>query len=394
MILFYNLSNDIGADFTVKCNSVFTLSFKAFSTNELTDNNGLPILDSAGKLINYEYNLYKESIMAIKECFIELNGQRYKAELKDDHYEVQVQAPAKSSWPEADHVYKLTVGATDMAGNTETVTSDDATYGNQLKLRVLETSKPTITVVSPQNASVYGKTTVDFNFELNDEGWSGINRRAIVFKVNGKQVEWNGCDEYTGPGTGLLVGTHQSGGGVEYFHTTVKSDADGHEKVILTYSAQDLSDGQCTYSLEIADYDGNKSDKVEGNFVVATAAPTLVVDTPTDNLITNDGTVKVSGHASMTDPNAKIEANVTINVNGNEVTAEIGPDGKFEKTVTIPDGEATVTITAKSNNGKETVVTRTVTVDKTKPVITDIVTTPLTTNVNGMITVTFKVVDA
>lgn len=372
MILFYNLSNDIGADFTVKCNSVFTLSFKAFSTNELTDNNGLPILDSAGKLINYEYNLYKESIMAVKECYVELNGQRYKAELKDDHYEVQVQAPAKSSWPEADHVYKLTVGATDMAGNTETVTSDDATYGNQLKLRVLETSKPTITVVSPQNASVYGKTTVDFNFELNDEGWSGINRSAIVFKVNG-QVVAAGDSGYTIAET---------------------SNEEGHEKLTLTYSAQNLSDGQCTYSLEIADNDGNKSDKVEGNFVVATAAPTLVVDTPTDNLITNDGTVKVSGHASMTDPNAKIEANVTINVNGNEVTAEIGPDGKFEKTVTIPDGEATVTITAKSNNGKETVVTRTVTVDKTKPVITDIVTTPLTTNVNGMITVTFKVVDA
>ena len=388
MILFYNLSNDIGADFTVKCNSVFTLSFKAFSTNELTDNNGLPILDSAGKLINYEYNLYKESIMAVKECFVELNGQRYKAELKGDHYEVQVQAPAKSSWPEADHVYKLTVGATDMAGNTETVTSDDATYGNQLKLRVLETSKPTITVIKPQNASVYGKTSVDFEFELKDEGWSGINIDAINFYVNGEGVH---CvyimPDGTIAGSGVL-------GRSDAVIREVENNSNGHHKLSLTYTAKNLSDGQCTYSLSIADNDGNKSDKVEGNFIVATAAPTLVVDTPTDNLITNDGTVKVSGHASMTDPNAKIEANVTISVNGNEVTAEIGPDGKFEKTVTIPDGEATVMITAKSNNGKETVVTRTVTVDKTKPVITDIVTTPLTTNVNGMITVTFKVVDA
>lgn len=377
MILFYNLSNDIGADFTVKCNSVFTLSFKAFSTNELTDNNGLPILDSAGKLINYEYNLYKESIMAVKECYVELNGQRYKAELKDDHYEVQVQAPAKSSWPEADHVYKLTVGATDMAGNIETVTSDDATYGNQLKLRVLETSKPTITVVSPQNASVYGDTTVHFEFELNDEGWSGIDRDNINFVVNGLKL--SEIDPHTG-GNGYLISEIES--------------SDGHQKLSLKYWLKDAHDGQCTYSLEIVDNDGNKSDKAQGNFIVATSAPTLVVDTPTDNLITNDGTVKVSGHASMTDPNVKIEGNVTINVNGNEVTAEVGPDGKFEKTVTIPDGEATVTITAKSTNGKETVVTRTVTVDKTKPVITDIVTTPLTTNVNGMITVTFKVVDA
>lgn len=378
MILFYNLSNDIGADFTVKCNSVFTLSFKAFSTNELTDNNGLPILDSAGKLINYEYNLYKESIMAIKECFIELNGQRYKAELKGDHYEVQVQAPAKSSWPEADHVYKLTVGATDMAGNTETVTSDDATYGNQLKLRVLETSKPTITVIKPQNASVYGNDYVDFEFELNDEGWSGINRSAIVFKVDGRVITENKTESPSVDAYDLDEGTNN----------------EGHERTKLNYIASQLSNGQHTYSLEIADNDGNKSEAVNGNFIVSTSAPTLVVDTPTDNLITNDGTVKVSGHASMTDPNAKIEANVTISVNGNEVTAEIGPDGKFEKTVTIPDGEATVIITAKSNNGKETVVTRTVTVDKTKPVITDIVTTPLTTNVNGMITVTFKVVDA
>lgn len=375
MILFYNLSNDIGADFTVKCNSVFTLSFKAFSTNELTDNNGLPILDSAGKLINYEYNLYKESIMAVKECFVELNGQRYKAELKGDHYEVQVQAPAKSSWPEADHVYKLTVGATDMAGNTETVTSDDATYGNQLKLRVLETSKPTITVTSPQNASVYGNTEVNFLIKINDEGWSGINLSAIDFKVDGKQMNTTDPND-----PNYVIGS--------------SSSEDGHGYVYINFYAKNLSDGQHTYSLEVADNDGNKSEVVEGNYIVSTSAPTLVVDTPTDNLITNDGTVKVSGHASMTDPNVRIEGNVTINVNGNEVTAEIGPDGKFEKTVTIPDGEATVIITAKSTNGKETVVTRTVTVDKTKPVITDIVTTPLTTNVNGMITVTFKVVDA
>ena len=375
MILFYNLSNDIGADFTVKCNSVFTLSFKAFSTNELTDNNGLPILDSAGKLINYEYNLYKESIMAVKECFVELNGQRYKAELKGDHYEVQVQAPAKSSWPEADHVYKLTVGATDMAGNTETVTSDDATYGNQLKLRVLETSKPTITVTSPQNASVYGDTEVNFLIKINDEGWSGINLSAIDFKVDGKQMNTTDPND-----PNYVIGS--------------SSSEDGHGYVYINFYAKNLSDGQHTYSLEVADNDGNKSEVVEGNYIVSTSAPTLVVDTPTDNLITNDGTVKVSGHASMTDPNVRIEGNVTINVNGNEVTAEIGPDGKFEKTVTIPDGEATVIITAKSTNGKETVVTRTVTVDKTKPVITDIVTTPLTTNVNGMITVTFKVVDA
>lgn len=378
MILFYNLSNDIGADFTVKCNSVFTLSFKAFSTNELTDNNGLPILDSAGKLINYEYNLYKESIMAVKECFVELNGQRYKAELKGDHYEVQVQAPAKSSWPEADHVYKLTVGATDIAGNTETVTSDDATYGNQLKLRVLETSKPTITVIKPQNASVYGNDYVDFEFELNDEGWSGINRSAIAFKVDGKVITENKTESPVADAYDLDKGTNN----------------EGHERTKLNYIASNLSNGQHTYSLEIEDNDGNKSEVVNGNFIVSTSAPTLVVDTPTDNLITNDGTVKVSGHASITDPNVKIEGNVIIYVNGNEVTAEIGPDGKFEKTVTIPDGEATVTITAKSTNGKETVVTRTVTVDKTKPVITDIVTTPLTTNVNGMITVTFKVVDA
>lgn len=378
MILFYNLSNDIGADFTVKCNSVFTLSFKAFSTNELTDNNGLPILDSAGKLINYEYNLYKESIMAVKECFVELNGQRYKAELKGDHYEVQVQAPAKSSWSEADHVYKLTVGATDMAGNTETVTSDDATYGNQLKLRVLETSKPTITVIKPQNASVYGNDYVDFEFELNDEGWSGINRSAIVFKVDGRVITENKTESPSADAYDLDEGTNN----------------EGHERTKLNYIASQLSNGQHTYSLEIADNDGNKSEAVNGNFIVSTSAPTLVVDTPTDNLITNDGTVKVSGHASMTDPNVKLEGNVIIDVNGNEVTVEVGPDGKFEKTVTIPDGETTVIITAKSTNGKETVVTRTVTVDKTKPVITDIVTTPLTTNVNGMITVTFKVVDA
>ena len=312
--------------------------------------------------------------MAVKECFVELNGQRYKAELKDDHYEVQVQAPAKSSWPETDHVYKLTVGATDMAGNTETVTSDDATYGNQLKLRVLETSKPTITVISPQNGSVYGNTTVDFKIEIDDEGWSGIDPAKCMFMLDG-----------------VILKQNDSG----YTVTKVSGD-EGHEKYILKYSAKDLSDGKHIYNIGITDNDGNTNaaESVEHDFIVATSAPTLVVDTPTDNLITNDGTVKVSGHASMTDPYVKIEGNVTINVNGNEVTAEIGPDGKFEKTVTIPDGESTVTITAKSTNGKETVVARTVTVDRTKPVITDIVTTPLTTNANGMITVTFKVVDA
>ena len=316
--------------------------------------------------------------MAVKECFIELDGKKYKAQFKDNHYEVQVQAPARSSWPEPDHTYKIAVSAVDMAGNISKITSDDAQYGNQLKLRVLETSKPTIVTVTPQNSSVYGNTYVDFKFTINDEGWSGINHSSIIFKVDGRVITENKTNV-------------PKEGKYDLFDNL---DDKGHDRVTINYIASYLSDGQHTYSLEVADNDGNKSEVVEGNFIVATSAPTLVVDTPTDNLITNDGTVKVSGHASMTDPNVTIEGNVTININGNEVTAEIGPDGKFEKTVTIPDGEATVTIIAKSNNGKETVVMRTVTVDKTKPVISDIVTTPLTTNVNGMITVTFKVVDA
>lgn len=101
------------------------------------------------------------------------------------------------------------------------------------------------------------------------------------------------------------------------------------------------------------------------------AQPTLVINSPANALVTNDGALTVSGSAS---PDAVVEI-VILDAAGREVRrvpATLDAQGAFSVTLdpALMDGAYFVAVTATRPNGLSTGETRSVTVDTVGPVVT------------------------
>lgn len=298
--------------------------------------------------------------MAVKKAYLLIEGQQVLATYDETTqlYTVETMAPSESSWSKEDHVLKLELHAEDTAGNTVSMDSTDATYGDQLKIRVLEKTPPAAAIISPTENSVLGASTQTIRFTVKDEGGSGLNMSTVALKVNGTKVT-----------SGITYTTGSNG------------------EQIGTYTATGLSDGANKIQLTVQDNDGNTSAEAVVNFVISTAAPTLNITSPANNLITNSNKVTVAGNAAA-GSDAVTLAEVTVN--GNVVTMT---NGAFSTEVTLTEGSNTITIVAKDNIGKTTTVIRNVTLDTKAPVISDVMADTTTVDAGGRIRITFKVTD-
>lgn len=94
--------------------------------------------------------------MAVSTVKATLNGSTYNLTYNSctGAYDATITAPSKSSYNQTNHVYAMTVTATDTAGNSTALDSGNATFGSQLKLKVTESTKPVITVIYPTNNAV------------------------------------------------------------------------------------------------------------------------------------------------------------------------------------------------------------------------------------------------
>lgn len=297
----------------------------------------------------------------VKQAWLIINGQRINAvyDAETDTWTAEGNAPAESSWSQSDHVYKLELHAEDEAGNEVTMDSTDATYGEQLKLRVLEKTKPVATIKAPTQNSVLGSATQNIVMELEDFGGSGLNMSSVVFKLNNVAI------------TEGLVWTESDG------------------KKACTYVAENLSDGANTIELSVSDNDGNQSDVANVSFIVSTVAPGLEIQTPVDNIITKDNAITVTGIAT---PGSSAVTIVKVTVDG--ATVQLGDNGEFSYEITgMADGVNTIEIVAEDSIGKTTKVVRTVTVDTQAPVISDVVAEALVVDASGKFKITFKVTD-
>lgn len=299
--------------------------------------------------------------MAVKTAYVMLNGVKMLATYSESTklWTAEGNAPASSSWNEPEHVFKAEIHAEDGAGNKTIMTAEDDTYGDQLKFRVLEKTKPTAKIVSPTQDSVLGASNQDIILEIQDAGGSGLNMSSVVFKLNNKAIS-----------TGLAW-----------------SDGTGGKKT-CTYKATNLPDGANKVELQVSDNDGNSSDNVVVNFIISTAAPTLNVTSPADNLITNVNKVTVSGTAAAGSQNVKL---AEVTVNSEKVT--VGAGGAFSKEVTLTEGDNTINIIAKDNLGKTTTVTRHVKLDTKAPIISEVVADATTIGASGRVRIAFKVID-
>lgn len=313
----------------------------------------------------------------IKKAVVRFNGQELVAtyDSKTQLWTATATAPATSSYSQPDHVYKAEVFAQDQAGNSATVNSSDPTYGAQLKIRVLEKTKPEGQIRTPSNGSVLGVNTQNVVIAVSDNGGSGLNNASFKLKVNDTTIP--------------LMKTGQPDG-----YTIEAGSGDDAGKTLVKYTAKSLPDGANKITFEFADNDGNVGAVLTSNFTISTAAPALNITSPADNLLTNSKTVTVAGAATTAVTGVTISRVVIKVDSGAAEPVTLGANGSFSKAITLAtDGRHTITIIATDSLGKTTQVVRNVTVDTTKPVITDIHASATTVNAGGSIVFTFKVTD-
>lgn len=298
--------------------------------------------------------------MSIKTVTATINGQSYNLtwDATSSSYKATITAPAKSSFNNnAEHYYPVSVSATDDANNTTTVNDQDATFGTNLKLRVIEKVKPTITVTSPTDSSTIINSAPTITWKVADDD-SGINPDTISIKID-------------------------SGVAVTADITKTKTST-GYDCSYTVPSA--LIDGTHSFTLDVSDNDGNAATAVATSFIVDTTPPTLMVSAPSDNLITNNAEINVTGTT-----NDALSSPVTLTINGESVP--VNSDGSFTYTVTLTEGRNTITVVATDAAGKSSTVVRNVTLDTGAPVFTEISITPNPVDAGQTYIITVKVTD-
>lgn len=284
--------------------------------------------------------------MAIKTVKATINGQTYDLTLNSasGKWEATITAPGQTSYNLAGGYYNVSVEATNEAG---TKGSADASTVNGLKLVVKETVAPVITIVSPTSGAYVANSKQPVVFNIVDEsGGSGVDISTLVVKQDGTAVA-----------------------AANITHTAI---ANGYS-VTYTPSAA-LSDGSHTVTINCKDHDGNAAAEKSTTYTVDTVPPTLNVTSPADGLITATSSVTVAGTTNDATSSPVV---ITISLNGTDQGAvTVGTGGTFSKVVTLKEGSNTIIVKARDSAGKESSVTRTVTLGTSVPKITAATITP------------------
>lgn len=284
--------------------------------------------------------------MAIKTVKATINGQTYDLTLNSasGKWEATITAPGKTSYNLAGGYYNVSVEATNEAG---TKGSADASTVDGLKLVVKETVAPVITIVSPTAGAYVANSKQPVVFNITDEtGGSGVDISTLVVKQDGTAVA-----------------------AANITHTAITN---GYS-VTYTPSAA-LSDGSHTVTINCKDHDGNAATEKSTTYTVDTVPPTLNVTSPADGLITAASSVTVAGTTNDASSSPVV---ITISLNGTDQgTIPVGTGGTFSKVVTLKEGSNTIIVKAKDAAGKESSVTRTVTLDTSVPKIKAATITP------------------
>lgn len=297
--------------------------------------------------------------MAVKTVYATINGQVYNLTLNSStgKYEATITAPSKSSYNQSGHYYGVSVKATDDAGNVTTKDAADATLGSSLRLQVKEKVAPVITITYPTASAFITNANPKIAWKVTDDD-SGVNPDTIALTVDGKAVA-----------AADITKTAVSG---------------GYECSYTPKTA--LGDGEHTITATASDYDGNAASAKSVTFTVDTIPPTLNVTSPAEGLVTNQSSLTVTG--TTNDVTSKP---VTVTVNGASVT--VNSDGSWSKTITLTNGNNTITIVATDRAGKTTTVTRTVKLDTGAPVIKSITLTPNPVDAGKTFVISVEVTD-
>lgn len=289
--------------------------------------------------------------MAIQSVQAYLNGTWYTLNHNSatGKYEATLTAPGATSYNQPGSVYAMQIKATNTAGTATTVDTTDGTVGNALKLRVLETIKPTISITSPGAGSYVTNNKQPIVFQLRDEsGGSGIALSTLALKIDGGATVGNGS-------AGMVCNAVTNGYDCTYTPPTA------------------LSDGSHTVTINVSDNDGNAATQASRAYTVDTVPPVLNVTSPVNDFLTNTAALVVQG---TTNDATSSSATVTIKLNGVDQGAVAVTGGAFTKSLTLASGSNTIVVRATDAAGKYSEVTITGTLDTSVPVISSVTITP------------------
>ena len=302
--------------------------------------------------------------MAVKQVRAQVNGTWYTLSLNTltNKYEKTITAPGVTSYNMDGGYYPVTVEATDDSGNVTTDTGG--------RLFVRETVAPVVTITSPTTGALLDQNQPVIRFTLRDESnGSGVKLDTLALTIDG-----GGAADTAGSESAGMVCTAVAGG------------------YDCTYTPQTaLTDGGHTISITVQDNDGNMAAAATSAITIDTTPPTLDITAPADGLKTNQDSVTVNG---TTDDATSKPVTVTIAVGGTDQGAvTVAADGGFTKAVPVAVGTNTIVIRATDRAGKFTEITRTVSVNKNAPVISNIAATPNPVNTGESVLISVTVTD-
>ena len=282
--------------------------------------------------------------MAINQVRVQINGEWHILTNNDGSWTASINAPGKTSFNLEDGFYPVTVEATNTAGTTTTVTTTDPTVGEDLKLIVKERIKPVITINSPTSGAYVTNNQQPIVFTvLDEEGGSGVNENSIVVRLNGVNIE----------------------------NVQKNKVANGYN---CTATPPTMTDGQNTVTIDASDNDGNAADQKSVTFTVDTIPPVLNITSPEEGMVTAEASLTVQG---TTNDATSSPVTVKISLNGADQGAvSVGGDGGFSKVLTLADGANIIVVTATDKAGRESSVTRNVTLDTSVPKIVSVSISP------------------
>lgn len=302
--------------------------------------------------------------MAVKTVQVIINGQTYTLTYNSStgKYEATITAPSKSSYTQDGHYYPVQIKATDDAGNSTTVDATHETLGESLRLKVKEKVAPVITITSPTAGAYLANNKPGLSWKVTDDD-SGVNPDTIGITIDsGNKI------------TSGITKTAITGG---YQCSYTPSSA--------------LADGSHTVKFDASDNDGNAATQKSVTFKVDTVPPTLSVTAPTDGLVTNKSACTVTG---ITNDATSSPVTLTIKLNsGTKESVTVNADGTFSKSLNLASGTNTITITAKDAAGKNTTITRTVTLDTAAPVVQSVTITPNPVDAGATFIISVEVID-
>ena len=348
--------------------------------------------------------------MALTSVRVQFNGTWYNMALNSatGKYEATITAP---STPQDD--VPILVRAVNKTGyQAEAETTVDIRQ---------EVVAPVVTITSPVSGNWYTNNQIPISFSLTDEGGSGVSLPTLSFVLDGETLgstspgmvctaSGNGyACTYTSP-TALSEGQHtvsisvEDGAGNPSNTASISFGIDASPpQVVITYPADGfitvsdsievtgtasdagggissvtvngvvatlngeaftatvpLSSGQNTITATATDTVGNTAQDTV-TVARATSGPSLVITSPVDGSATNVQTISVTGTVSDS-----VSTVSSVTVNGVQATIT---GGTFSASVTLSNGQNTITVVAGNAVGLNTTETVTVTLDTDNPVL-------------------------